>query len=133
MGSARASKTRYSIRERIYAAMRQMALFFFAIAALSSHETFARDRDGYSGHRRSPVHRTTAHTAPPFIPFGSYVGPVTGCYGFDHGPFYSPYSCILPYPCEYYGTSKRHGFPYRGYMNCSRNTASCSRWKIFSL
>jgi hypothetical protein len=33
-------------------------------------------------------------------------GPVAGCYGFDHGPFYSPHSCIIPYPCAYYGTCK---------------------------
>jgi hypothetical protein len=49
----------------------------------------------------------------PFTPFGSTVGPIVGCYGFDHGPIYSPYPCNFPYPCEYYGTCKGKAKPYR--------------------
>ena len=87
--------------------MRWTVLFIFTIVALSSHETFARDCDGQGHCRKSQMYRTTATYLPPlFIPVGPTVGPVVGCYGFDHGPIYSPYPCNFPYPCEYYGTCK---------------------------
>jgi hypothetical protein len=47
----------------------------------------------------------TREYRPSFVSF-SREGPVAGCYGFDHGPFYSPHSCIIPYPCAYYGTCR---------------------------
>jgi SRSO17 transposase len=72
-----------------------------------SRETFGRECDGHSGCRKSQIYRAmTTYAAPTFVPHGSSVAPVTGCYGFDHGPFYSPHSCIIPYPCAYYGTCK---------------------------
>jgi hypothetical protein len=86
-------------------AMRWTVLF--AIAALYPHDTIARDCDRHGGCRKLPIYREAiTYSPPPFIPFGSTVGPVVGCYGFDHGPFYSPHSCILPYPCAYNGTCK---------------------------
>jgi hypothetical protein len=93
--------------------MRWTVLFVFAIAALSSHNTIARDCDQHGGCRKLSIYREAITSAPPpFIPFGSTVGPVVGCYGFDHGPFYSPHSCILPYPCAYYGTCKGKVTPW---------------------
>src|SRR5450759_569349 len=100
LGSAR----RVAPSDEGCAAMRRTVLFLVALAALSSRETFGRDCEGQGGCRKSQVYRTTTtYGAPPFVPYGSNVAPVTGCYGFDHGPFYSPHSCILPYPCAYYG------------------------------
>jgi hypothetical protein len=93
--------------------MRRAVLFIVVLAALSSREAIGRDSDGQGGCRKSQVYWAWGHRAglnygpPPFIPTGSIVALVTGCWGFDHGPFYSPHSCILPYPCEYYGTCKR--------------------------
>ncbi len=85
--------------------MRWTVLIF--IVALSSH-AFARDCDRWGYCRNSEMYRARdTYIPPPFTP-GSTVGPVpAGCYGFDHGPVYSPYPCkIIPYPCEYYGTCK---------------------------
>ena len=87
--------------------MRWTVLFIFTIVALSSH-AFARDCDRWGYCRNPEMYRARdTYIPPPFIP-GSTVGPVpSGCYGFDHGPVYSPYPCkIIPYPCEYYGTCK---------------------------
>jgi hypothetical protein len=89
-------------------AMRWTALFLLTIAALSSRDSLARDCGRHGGGRKLPIYREAiTFAAPPFTSLGSTTGPIVGCYGFDHGPFYSPHSCILPYPCAYYGTCKR--------------------------
>jgi hypothetical protein len=83
--------------------------------AISPAEAIANECDEHGGdgcrglavatHRATTTHGVAYAYRPPFIP-SSREGPVTGCYGFDHGPFYSPHSCIIPYPCAYYGTCK---------------------------
>jgi hypothetical protein len=93
-------------------------LSFFVIAvigiAISPTEAVASECGEHGGGcRRLPVatrlatatYRAPHAYRPPFIP-SSREGPQAGCYGFDHGPFYSPHSCIIPYPCAYYGTCK---------------------------
>jgi hypothetical protein len=55
--------------------------------------------------RAAATHGAPYSYRPSFIP-SSREAPVAGCYGFDHGPFYSPHGCIIPYPCAYYGTCK---------------------------
>lgn len=115
--------------------LRKPLLNFLAIVIAGLAITtvdLARGCDGYGkdGCRRLP---TTSHrAAAPYVPFDVYPqqvfsGPfsptrerplITGCYGFDHGPFYSPRSCIFPYPCEYYGTCKgRRPSLYQGTPN----------------
>ena len=94
-------------------------LSFFVIAvvgiAINPTEAVASKCDEHCGGscRRLPLatHRATATYGAPYAYRRSFIpssreGRVAGCYGFDHGPFYSPHSCIIPYPCAYYGTCK---------------------------
>lgn len=101
-----------------FTAMRMTILILFCIAGLSSQETFAGDCDAHSGCRKlSTYTAASTYGPPPFVAFGSTVGPIVGCYGFDHGPVYSPHPCNFRYPCEYYGTCKAAGRlakPYKG-------------------
>ena len=96
----------------------KLTLSFFLIEvvgiAISLTEAAASECDESGGGcRKLPVvTRRAAATygapysyRPSFIP-SSREGPAAACYGFDHGPFYSPHSCIIPYPCAYYGTCK---------------------------
>src|SRR5665647_1637429 len=102
-----------------FTAMRRTILILFTVAGLSSQETFAGDCDAHSGCRKFSIYQAApTYGPPPFVAFGSTVGPIVGCYGFDHGPIYSPHLCNFPYPCEYYGTCKaaagRAAKPYKG-------------------
>ena len=98
-----------------FTAMRRTILILFTVAGLSSQETFAGDCDAHSGCRKFSIYQAApTYGPPPFVAFGSTVGPIVGCYGFDHGPIYSPHPCNFPYPCEYYGTCKAAAKPYKG-------------------
>jgi hypothetical protein len=95
-----------SLTVKITAMCRTM-LILFTVACLSSQEAFAGDCGAHSGCRKSSIyHAAPTYGPPPFVAFGSTVGPILGCYGFDHGPIYLPHPCNFPYPCEYYGNCK---------------------------
>jgi hypothetical protein len=85
-----------------FTTMRRTILILFTIAGLMS-ETFAGDWGPRGSGREFTPYQAGP---PPFIAFGSTVGPIVGCYGFDHGPIYSPRPCNFDYPCESYGTCK---------------------------
>jgi hypothetical protein len=98
-----------------FTAMRRTILILFTVAGFSSQEAFAGDCDAHSGCRKFSIYQAApTYGPPPFVAFGSTVGPIVGCYGFDHGPIYSPHACNFPYPCEYYGTCKAAAKPYKG-------------------
>jgi hypothetical protein len=63
------------------------------IACAGVPTTRAKDIDAWQ-HRRQLIVR---------------VAPVTiGCYGFDHGPVYSPKPCHFPYNCEMFDGACGH-------------------------
>ena len=63
------------------------------IACAGVPTTRAKDIDSWQ-HRRQLIVR---------------VAPVTiGCYGFDHGPVYSPKPCHFPYNCEMFDGACGH-------------------------
>ena len=64
-----------------------------------------------TAHATTPSVRRYARRPLPLLP-----GEGTGCYGFDHGPFYSANRCNFSYPCEYYGTCAS-GRPWKGTLS----------------
>lgn len=117
--SSESSARSHDLQQLKFTAMRRTILILFTVAGLSSQEAFAGDCDAHSGCRKFSIYQAApTYGPPPFVAFGSTVGPIVGCYGFDHGPIYSPHPCNFPYPCEYYGTCKaaagRAAKPYKG-------------------
>jgi hypothetical protein len=90
-----------------YVAALRWIIPVLALAVLSPQNASANDCDAHRGCRKSPLQQTTAtYLPPPFVAFGSITGPIVGCYGFDHGPMYSPTPCNFPNPYGYRGTYK---------------------------
>src|SRR6266704_5352572 len=90
-----------------FTAMRRTILILFTVAGFSSQEAFAGDCDAHSGCRKFSIYQAApTYGPPPFVAFGSTVGPIVGCYGFDHGPNYRPHSCHLASTSVYFRTCK---------------------------
>src|SRR6266702_5553423 len=69
-----------------FTAMRRTILILFTVAGFSSQEAFAGDCD-HSGCRKFSIYQAApTYGPPPFVAFGSTVGPIVGCYGVRSRP-----------------------------------------------